>query len=134
MASSTVTNQINYHIFPKFITIIGREHGGKHYCIWIVTIHMEYRGADHFGNVGAIFGRAGIILSTRCKTDLVINDYVNSPAGLISSGLGQLECLHYNPLARKCSISMNQNRYYFLTGGIISPVLSSSTRTYYYRA
>ena len=134
MTSSTVTYQINYYIFPKFITIISSEHSCKHYCIRIITIHMEYRSSDHFSDISAIFGRSGIILSTSCKTDLVINNYVNSSAGLISSGLGQLECLHYNPLARKCSISMNQNRYYFLTSGIISPVLSSSTRTYYYRA
>ncbi len=55
MATTTITEQVNYYIFTESMAEIMRQLSGKNYCLRVITIHMENRCLNHFGNISTVF-------------------------------------------------------------------------------
>ena len=126
--TSSITDQIYNHIALKCIPEIHRQLSDKNDCLRVIGIYVEDWRLHHLGNVGAVLSRPGIVGATGCKTDLIINDYVQSSACAIAPCLGHLKCLHHHTLSGEGGITMDHNRNDRVAIGIFAPILSRPYR------
>src|SRR5690606_27350570 len=67
------------------------------------------------------------------KADLVVDHDMNGAAGLVGASLGHLECLHDHTLPGECRITMNADRHYLVTSGILAAILTGTHRPFHHR-
>ena len=122
MSVTAITDQIDHNITSEFLTIFNRHAGNAGHGFQIITIHMEDRAAEHLGKVAGVRARTGTI-RCRCKTDLVVNDDMNSPANAVTFQFGKHQSFHDQPLPRKGRITMNEHGQYFTAGNVTIDIL-----------
>src|SRR5690606_20602963 len=89
------------------------------HCFRVVRINMQYRAQCYFCHIGTV-GRTTRIQVIRGKTDLIINDYMYGPIGLITIQTCHLHYFIYNTLTCNSSIAMYYDRQYL---GKIGPIM-----------
>ena len=96
-----------------------------------VCIHMENRGGYNLGQVGGIHSRPRLVWAG-CKSDLVIDNDMDSASDCIIPEIRHLHGLKHDTLSGKGSVTMDQNRHNFLSAHeIISEVLLSPGLTHH---
>jgi len=87
VAPTAVANKIYHYILVKVIAKINCHLGYKQDRLRIIGINVKNRRLHHFGHVGAVFGRAGVLAQVGGKSNLVIENDMHRTTGLIGAGL-----------------------------------------------
>ena len=82
VAAAAVTDEVNDHIAFEFLTKGHGEACGVHHGFGVVSVHMENRGLNGFGDVGGVTGEAAIA-GVGGEADLVVDDDVQRAAGAV---------------------------------------------------
>src|SRR5690606_26633227 len=106
-----VAEHVNHDVLIEDVAIIECETGNADTRLRVVAIHVEDGGLDGPGHIGGI-RRASRIRRSRREADLIIDDDVDRPAGLVTAHQSRLERLYYHALVCGGSLSvyMNMNR------------------------
>jgi len=110
MSHLSVTYQVDYNIFAEGLAILSSILKHLSNIFHTISVNVENRGINAFSNISAVSSRSSFIRSS-CKSDLIVNDNVNSSSYIVILKRLHLECLLDNSLASKGSISMNLDRY-----------------------
>ena len=126
MAVAAVAVDIDHDIAAEFLAELESDPGNFDDCQRILAIHMENRGIDNLGDVGAVGGRAGIHRQGG-EADLVVDDEVNGAAGFVAGQLGHIESLRDDALADERGVAVNEERKDFLPrGGVLENALTGA--------
>jgi len=109
-----ISNEVYYDVIFEFHSVLCGN--CKNFCniINAFCIHMEDWSINSLSNVCAIYSRSGFVRSS-CEPDLIIDNNMDASTNSIVLEVSHLQCFIYNTLACKCSITMNSNRYDFVT-------------------
>ena len=105
----TITIHVDHDVPSKFLAEIERELTNEHDREWIVTIHMENRHLNHFGDVSGVHRRARVF-GHRGKSDLIIHHDVNGAARAVAVQLRHVQSFGNYPLPRERGVAMNEQR------------------------
>ena len=94
------------------------------YRLGVVAVDMKDRRLHHFGDIGAVQGRARIQQVAGGEADLIVDDDVNGAAGGVAASLGQVEGLHHHALAGERGVAMQDNGQDLLARLVIASVLT----------
>ena len=126
MAVAAVAVDIDHDIAAEFLAELESDPGHFDDCQGILAIHMENRGVDDLGDVGAIGRRAGIHRQGG-EADLVVDDEVNGAAGFVAGQLGHIEGLGHDALADERGVAVNEEGEDFLPrGGVLENALTGA--------
>lgn len=110
MSKSSVTDQIDYHIRMESLAPLSCKLTNSYNCLQIITVYMEYRSVQGFGNIRTILRRsAGSWIC--CEGNLVIDNDVDGSSSCIVWKGTQMKCLIDNTLPSKAAISMDENAH-----------------------
>ncbi len=128
MPPPSIAYEVDDHISLEGISKIHRQLGNKNHRFRVVGVDMENRRLDHFGDIGAVLGRPGVIPAVGGKSDLVVENYMQGATGFVAPGLGHLERLHHHTLPRERCITVDDNRHYRVPVRIVPAVLPGPHR------
>ena len=86
VAVAAIADQVDDDIALKFLPIIKRNLRAKDHRFWVITIDVQDRRVNHFGNIGAIEGTTRIF-HFGGEADLIINHHMNGAANAIAACL-----------------------------------------------
>ena len=109
MAEFAEAHDVDHHVFLELHAVLQRNLCCQHYRLRVVAVDVQHRCLDHFYNVGAIDGRAGIARITGGKADLVVDHDMHRAARAVAPCFGQRQRLHHHALTGKSRISVHQN-------------------------
>ena len=86
MATASVADEVNEHIFTELASIFDSQLGNPDHSFGIIPVHMEHRAPECFSQVRRILaGAAGI--RGRCEPDLVIHRDMDSASDGVATEL-----------------------------------------------
>ena len=110
VAEFAVADYVDYHIFFEQAAILQGSLNNVAHSFRIIAVHMEYRRFDHFGDVGAVNGGAGVAGVGSGKADLVVDNQVDGAAGGVAAGFRHIESCLVHAQADKGGVAVNQHR------------------------
>src|ERR1700730_9641570 len=108
MPMPAIANHIKKYIRIEFLPVTGCDVSAPHYCFRIVAIHMENRRLYCCRKRSTIIRTTGVI-KISCKTNLIIDDEMNSSSGVIAFQVAHLDHLVYHTLPCHGGIAMDEN-------------------------
>ena len=89
MSIAPVADQIDDHILAEFHAVIAGKFGDVNHAFRVLSVHVEDRYHEHFGNVSGVSRGAGIL--RQCGiANLVVDNNMNSAPGAVSFQLGHV--------------------------------------------
>ena len=134
MTMTAIRNQINENIPFKDRTIFHRHTGSKSNRFRIITVHMNNRRLNHFGDVGTKLGRTGIVRVRGGETNLVIDHNTNRTTHFITAGIRHIQGFLHDTLSRYSGVAMHRYRQHFIMFGVLFTGLSCADGTNHNRA
>ena len=104
------------------LAVLGGGAGGLDDRFRVVAIDVKYRRLNALGDIGRVGARPGGGRRRR-KTDLVVDDDVDRPAGAEADKIGQFERLGDEPLAGKGGVAMHQDAGHLAARGVAALLL-----------
>src|SRR5450756_1981368 len=86
---------------------------------------QEDRRLDHLRNIGAVARRAGV-LRISGEADLIVDDEVEGPAGLVAGQLGEIHRLSHHALPGESGVAMDQQREHALALRVAADALAGA--------
>ena len=94
---------------------------------------MEDRRLNHLRRFAAVLRGSGILGIAGGETNLIVDDDVHRAPGVKSARLRHLEGLHDDALTRKRRIAMYDDGQHQRPGGVLTPILARTHRTFDHR-
>ena len=126
MSAAAIAHQIDHHIVLELVAVIHGHLGHEHDRLGIVRVHVQDRGLNHLGHIGAVFRGTGIFLLAGGKTDLVVDDDMNSTANTIAPGLGHLEGFHNHTLPGERCVTVHDDGHTLGAVRVVAPGLAGT--------
>ena len=108
MAEATVAPHVDHDVALEALAELDRHLGGEGDRLRIVAVDMEDRRLDALGDVARI-GRRPCELRAGREADLVVDDVMQAPAGIVAADAGKAEALPHDPLPRERRVAVDQH-------------------------
>ena len=126
-------DDVHHHVLLEFHTEFKCQLRSQHDGFRIISIDVQYRGLNHFDDVGAIQGRATVAWIAGSKTDLVIDHQMDCAAREITPRFSQRKRFHDDALPGKRSVAMYQHGQYLQALGVCAAIHAGANRALHYR-
>ena len=115
MAEFAEANDVHHHVFMELHAVVQCQLDRQHHGLWVVTIHMQHGGFNHFDHIGAVQRGAAVSRVGGGKANLVIDHDVHRATCGVAAGLCKRQGFLNHALTSKCRISVYQHRQHLLT-------------------
>ncbi|CUS43268.1 hypothetical protein MGWOODY_Smn1319 [hydrothermal vent metagenome] len=109
MAEAAIAPHVDHDVAVETLAELDRHLGGEGHRLGIVAIDVEDRRLDALRHIRRI-GRGACELRARREADLVVDDEVDTAAGIVAADAGEAEAFPHDALAGKRRIPMDQHR------------------------
>jgi len=110
VAVAPVAIHVDEHVAVELLRGTSSGELGDHADgLGIVAVHVEDRGLDHLGDVGAVARRAGVA-GIGGEADLVVDDEVDGAARAVAGELREVEGLGDDALAGEGGVAVDEER------------------------
>ena len=117
MAEAAIAPHIDHDVAPEGLAIVDRQLAGEGHGFRIIAVDVQDRRLNTLGHVRGI-GRPARELRAGGKADLVVDDEVDAPAGVIALHAREAEAFPDDALAGKGGVAVDQHRQDLLVLGI----------------
>ena len=130
MTVTAIAHEINDDVLLEARAIIEREARHEDAGLRVVPVHVEDRRFDHLRHIRAIQRRARIARIRRREAHLVVDDDVNSAAGVETTRLRELQRFHHDTLTTEGRVAVDDDGQHTLTGVITAAFLTRAHRAF----
>lgn len=105
VAPTTEAHQIDENVFAECALIVERKLCDRRHGLWMIAVHMEYRGIDHFCQVRTVTTGSSSI-GRRCEPNLIVHNQMHCSANIEVGSVGHHQHLLIDALTGECCITV----------------------------
>jgi hypothetical protein len=125
VAVPAVAVHVDHDVAPELLAELEGELGDHADVFGVVAVHVEDRGLDHLGDVGAVAAGARLLRGGG-EADLVVDDDVDGAAGVVAGELGVVERLGHDALAGEGGVAVDEDGDDLLARGVAENALAGA--------